>query len=187
SQDELIRHFRAIAGATELPLLVYSNPGRTGVPLRPATVRALADVDGIVGLKDSSGDLGLTADYIRQTPDGFAVLVGRDTLIYPALCVGAAGAIASTANIAPALAAQIYQAHRAGRHERALELQNQLAPLRALVDRATFPVVLKEGLRLVGVEAGWCLEPARDLAAADRAQLAQVIAGLPRLEAAAQH
>ena len=72
----------------------------------------------IVGIKDSSGNLSITADFIRETPDDFTVLVGKDTLIYPALAMGADGAIAGTANVAPALVSQIYNAYVAGGFDR---------------------------------------------------------------------
>ncbi len=178
TQPELIAHYRAIAAATELPVLLYNNPGKTHVNLSVPTVVTLADVETIVGIKDSSGSLTLTADFIRETPDDFSVLVGSDMLIYAGLCYGAAGAIASTGNIAPALVAGIYDAYVAGDTARALELQLRLAPLRRLVDAATFPVVLKEGLRAAGVEAGWCFAPARDLSDDQRAELTRVVAEL---------
>lgn len=178
TQPELIEHYTAIAAATDLPILLYGNPGRTKVPLPLATVKALAKVETIVGVKDSSGDFTLTTDYIRETPDDFSVLVGRDTLIYAALCHGAQGAIASTANIAPRVVSGIYDAYRAGDTARALALQEQLTPLRNLVDVATFPVVLKEGLRCAGIETGYCFAPARDLDDKYKAQLAQVVAEL---------
>ncbi|RLP11445.1 4-hydroxy-tetrahydrodipicolinate synthase [Propionibacterium australiense] len=163
TQSELVEHYRAIAAETDLPILVYSNPGRTQVPVALGTVLELAEVDNIIGIKDSAGNMTLTADYIREVPEDFTVLMGRDTLIYPALAMGADGAIASTANIAPRLLSDLYNSFVAGDRARALELQEQLSPLRNLVDKATFPVVLKEGLRYAGVEAGFCFAPAREL------------------------
>lgn len=163
TQSELVEHYRAVAAETALPVLIYSNPGRTQVPVQLDTVVQLAEVDNIIGVKDSAGDMSLTADYIRELPEDFSVLMGRDTLIYPALAMGADGAIASTANIAPRLLSQLYESFIAGDHARALDLQERLSPLRSLVDAATFPVVLKEGLRYAGVEAGFCLAPAREL------------------------
>lgn len=178
TQPELIEHYRAIAAATDLPVILYNNPGKTHVNLSVPTVVTLAGLDTIVGIKDSSGNLALTAGYIDETPDDFSVLVGSDALIYAGLCHGADGAIASTGNMAPALVAGIYDAYRAGDLARSLELQRRLTPLRRLVDKATFPVVLKEGLRAAGVEAGWCFAPARDLAEEHRVELARVVADL---------
>jgi len=125
-------------------------------------------------------------DYLRTTPDDYAVLAGRDTLIYSGLCHGATGAIASTANIAPRLVAEIYNSYVAGDYKRSLELQFALVPLRQALDGATFPVVLKEGLRLAGIDAGYCLAPARELAPDKREQLAGVIADIGNLPGLAE-
>jgi 4-hydroxy-tetrahydrodipicolinate synthase len=168
TQDELVTHFTEIAASTGLPITLYENPGRTHVSISPQTCRRLSTLDGIVGIKDSSGDMSRMLDYLRLTDENFAVLAGRDTMIYAALCHGAAGAIASTANLAPRLTSAIYDTYRHGDRTRALELQFALAPLRAWVERATFPVVLKEGLRLLGIDAGVALAPAGELSAAER-------------------
>ncbi|WP_127127091.1 4-hydroxy-tetrahydrodipicolinate synthase [Georgenia sp. SYP-B2076] len=175
TQSELVEHYTAIAGETDLPILLYGNPGRTKVSLPLTTVLTLAEVTNIVGVKDSSGDLTLTTDYLREVPEGFSVLVGKDTLIHAGLSHGAAGAIASTANVVPRLVSEIYNSYRRGDLARSLELQYRLSPLRGLVDKATFPVALKEGLRFAGVEAGYCFAPARDMAEPYRAQLAAVV------------
>jgi len=110
TQEELYEHYAKIAKATKLPVLLYNNPGRTGgVKLEPRTVEKLAEIDNIVGIKDSSGDLTNTSDYIRRTKNkNFHVLAGRDTLILATLLYGGAGSIAATANVAPRLVASIY-------------------------------------------------------------------------------
>jgi 4-hydroxy-tetrahydrodipicolinate synthase len=176
TQHELVTHYTQIAASTELPVVLYTNPGRTRVDLDVETVLELAQIDTVVGIKDSSGDADLLRRFLAERPDGFAVLVGRDTLILEGLRQGADGAIASTANIAPALVTGIYEAFRAGDLDRAARLQAALSPLRAIVDRATFPVVLKEGLRLAGVDAGVSLAPARDIDEQVLAELAVVVA-----------
>ncbi len=168
TQSELIQHFTDIARATELPIMLYENPGRTHVTITADTCQTLSRVDGIIGIKDSSGDLSQMLSYLQVTDADFTVLTGRDTLIHAGMCLGAKGAIASTANIAPRLVAEIYNAYVAGDHARSLELQFQLAPLRAWIEKATFPVVLKEALRLVGVEVGYALAPAGDLTTEQR-------------------
>ena len=178
TQAELIDHYTAIAESTSLPVILYTNPGRTHVDLDLDTVLTLAQVPGIIGLKDSAGDLDATRALLAARPEGFAVLMGRDTLIEPALAAGAEGCIASTANIAPALVAGIYDAFVAGDLELARARQAALTPLRELLDKATFPVVLKEGLRMAGVDAGLCLAPARSLAEPWRTRLAEVVAAL---------
>lgn len=176
TQSELVRHFTAVAAGTELPIILYTNPARAHVELTLETIVALSEVDNIIGLKDSAGDLAFTRRVIQETPEDFSVLIGRDNLILDALRAGAAGAIASTANIAPAISVGIYSAFAAGDLDEARRRQEELVPLRALLDKATFPVVLKEGLRMAGVEAGYCLEPASELTEPYRTRLAEYVA-----------
>lgn len=181
TQDELVEHYRAIAASTSLPILLYNNPGKTHVGLTLSTILELAKVDNIIGAKESSGNMSVVADILRERPANFTVLMGKDTLIYAALCHGADGAIASTANVAPKLVSAIYNAYVAGDRSRSLDLQNKLTPLRNLVDKATFPVVLKEGLRFAGIDVGYCFAPARALNEPYRSQLKQVVADLKTL------
>lgn len=176
TQSELVRHFTAVAAGTELPIILYTNPARAHVELTLETIVALSKVDNIIGLKDSAGDLAFTRRVIQETPEDFSVLIGRDNLILDALRAGAAGAIASTANIAPAISVGIYSAFVAGDLDEARRRQEELVPLRALLDKATFPVVLKEGLRMAGVEAGYCLQPASELTEPYRTRLAEYVA-----------
>ena len=112
SQKELIDHYKSIAeAASEMPVLLYNNPMRTGVNIEVETVLALADVNNIAGVKDSSADLIQTMNYIEATRGrDFSVLVGNDALIFAALVSGGKGAVAATANVAPALIVGIYNA-----------------------------------------------------------------------------
>jgi 4-hydroxy-tetrahydrodipicolinate synthase len=178
TQTELIDHYSTIARSTELPIMLYGNPSRTHVQIEVDTCQQLSKVHGIIGIKDSSGDITQMLDYLRVTDPEFVVLAGQDTLIYAGLCHGAKGAIASTANIAPRLVSEIYNAYIAGDRARSLELQFQLAPLRSWIEQATFPVVLKEGLRLLGIDAGVALAPAGELTAEQRHGLLNAINNL---------
>jgi len=181
SQAELEEHYRAIAAATRLPVLLYTNPSRTGVTLSVETAKRLAEIDNIVGMKDSSGDMTLMAEYIRCSPEGFAVMAGRDTLIYGALCHGAAGAVAATANVAPRLVSDIYDLYMAGDYAGAAAAQRRLAPLRLAFSLGSFPVVVKEALDMLGLEAGPARPPVGPLTSAQRQQLRAVLIdmGLP--------
>jgi 4-hydroxy-tetrahydrodipicolinate synthase len=175
TQSELVEHFTAIAASTDLPILLYGNEGKTHLKITVETNLTLSAIDNIIGIKDSSGDMSLMADYIRTTPADFSVLAGRDTLIYAGLCHGAVGAIASCANLAPRLVSAIYDSFVAGDHARALELQFALAPLRKALEAATFPVVLKEGLRMLGIDVGYCLAPAHELSPTTRENLSLIL------------
>ncbi len=173
TQDQLIKHYQTIAENTSLPVVLYNNPPKTSVSLAPLTVAKLAEIPNIVGIKDSSGDMTVTAEYIRLTQhrDDFSVLMGRDTLIYGALCYGATGSIASCANVAPKLCVDIYEKFIAGDLKGSLKAQFTLAPLRIAFTLGTFPAVIKESLNLLGIEAGPCIEPAGPLTGDERAKL----------------
>jgi len=176
--NELIAFYTDIAKSTGLPVLLYNNPGRTKVNISADMVVKVAEVDNIVGIKDSSGDLTLTAEYIRRTGDDFHVLMGRDTLIYGALLYGAAGSIAASANVKPALLVEIYDAFVAGDLERSLAAQYALAPLRIAFDLGTFPSVIKEALNLIGIDAGRCRAPVGPLTVDKRKELNDVLVAM---------
>lgn len=184
SQEQLITHYTTIANNTSLPVVLYNNPPKTGVNLSAATVAKLAEVPNIVSIKDSSGDMTLTADYIRMTRDreDFSVMVGRDTLIYGALCYGAVGSIASCANVAPRLCVDIYEKYMAGDLQGALEAQFTLAPLRSAFTIGTFPAVIKESLTMLGIEAGPCMDPVGPMNQEERAKLRQILVGMGLLQ-----
>jgi 4-hydroxy-tetrahydrodipicolinate synthase len=177
TQEQLIKHYKTIAENTNLPVVLYNNPPKTSVNLAPATVAKLAEVPNIVGIKDSSGDMTVTAEYIRLTQhmDDFSVLMGRDTLIYGALCYGAAGSIAACANVAPRLCVDIYEKFIAGDLKGSLKAQFTLAPLRIAFTLGTFPAVIKESLNLLGIEAGPCMEPAGPMTGDEKAKLRKVL------------
>jgi 4-hydroxy-tetrahydrodipicolinate synthase len=178
NDDELYKHYHAVAEATDLPVLLYSNPGRTGIKLSPDLLARLSDIKNIVGIKDSSGDLQLTAAYIRATPPDFAVLMGRDSLILAGLLYGARGAIAATANVVPALVVRIYNRFKAGDLDGAKQAQDALMPLRLAFSWGTFPVVVKEALNLMGLEAGPAHSPVGPMSQERRAQLLTVLRDL---------
>lgn len=179
SQAELIKHYRAIADSTRLPVMLYNNPPKTGVNLTAAAVAALADVPNIIGIKDSSGDFTLTGEYLRLTRDkDFHVLLGRDTLIHAGLCHGATGAIAACANVAPRLVADIYDKYKAGDIQGSLEAQLRLAPLRIAFNLGTFPAVIKEALALLGIDAGPCMPPVGPMSADERQQLKNILVAM---------
>jgi len=175
NDDQMFDHFKAVAESTSLPILVYTNPARTNVKISPGLLARLAQVKGIVGIKDSSGDLELTAEYIRVVPPGFSVLMGRDTLLYAGLSYGAKGGIAATANVKPALVASIYDQYMAGDLPGALQAQRELAPLRLAFAWGTFPVVIKEALNLMGMDVGPCRAPVGPLTADQREKLKKVL------------
>ncbi len=180
TQDELLAYYTTIANAMSLPIIIYNNKPKTNVTVAPETVRKLAQIKNIVGVKDSTGDMTNTEEYIRLTRDlpDFRVLVGRDTLIYAGLCYGAAGAITSCANIAPDLAVAIYNCYKAGDQAGALDAQFKFSKLRISTNMGTFPVVIKEGLRMMGYDVGDCIAPIAPLSEDKRAELREVLTSI---------
>jgi len=159
TEEELFRHFRSIAEAVPgIPVLLYNNPGRVGYSLTTSLVMRLSsDVENIVGIKDSSGDMTLTSEFVRLTKTDkkdFKVFGGKDTLIYGALAHGADGAIATTANMFPDLVVSIYDTYMAGDLKGSLEAQFRLNPLRLSMDRASFPVATKDMANMIGLDVG---------------------------------
>lgn len=176
NQDQLYTHFKTVADAVKLPILLYNNLPKTGVTITAPTVVKLAEIKNIVGVKDSTGDMTLTAEYIRLTRGkDFHVMIGRDTLIHACLCYGGAGAVAACANVAPRICADIYDKYMAGDIKGSLEAQFRLAPLRIGFTLGTFPTVIKEGLEMQGIEAGPCFDPVGPMSADERDQLKKIL------------
>jgi 4-hydroxy-tetrahydrodipicolinate synthase len=176
TQQELITHYRTIADAADVPILLYNCPARTGVSIDAATARALAAVPNIVGVKDSSGSLIQTEEYILATRDlDFHVLAGNDALIAATLIMGGKGSIAATANVAPSIVAGIYEAVQAGDFARARDLQYRLFPLRKAFELGTFPIVVKEAMNLIGVPAGPARSPVGPISADMRERLRAIL------------
>lgn len=183
SDEELREHFVRIAESVSIPVLAYNNPGRTGVSISPSVAAAVAKVaDNFVGVKDSSGDLTNTSSYIEQCPSTFRTFIGRDTLIYAALCYGCVGAVAATANVAPELVVGIYDAFMAGDHRLALERQHQLAPLRHAFTLGSFPVTVKDAMELIGLPAGPCRAPIKSLTGEPREKLIAILRDLGKID-----
>jgi 4-hydroxy-tetrahydrodipicolinate synthase len=157
SEDELSDHFSAIIKSVkDIPVLLYNNPGRTGYAISQSVVEKLAHSEAnLVGMKDSSGDLTETEEFIRRNRDvGFKVLVGKDTLIYAGFTVGAVGAVCSTANYMPELVCSIYDKFAAGDILGSLEAQFRLNPIRLATDKSSFPVATKDLANLRGHQVG---------------------------------
>ena len=179
TQDELYAYYKTIADSTTMPVIMYNNLPKTNVTITPATAARLAkDCGNIIGVKDSTGDMTNTGEYLRLTMeerDHFNVMMGRDTLIYAALHYGCSGAVASCANVARRVVADIYDKFMDGDWKGALEAQYRLAPLRIACGMGTFPEVIKEGLVLQGIPVGKCLEPIAELRPDEKEKLRQVL------------
>ncbi len=164
SQQEIHDHYRRIAEATSLPVLLYNNPSTTGgVKIDVDTVARLSQIPNILGIKDSSGDLQNTNEYLRVVPERFAVLQGRDTLICASLLFGARGAVPATANVAPRLVVDIFEAFQRGDLEGSKQAQLKLNPVRLALTLGTAPGGVKAALTLLGMSIGPSRSPVAPL------------------------
>ena len=155
--QELFLHFKAVAESVPgVPMLLYNNPGRVGYTLSADLVDELAHkVDNIVGMKDTSGDITLTSEFIRRTRDvDFKVFGGKDTLLYASRCHGAVGGVCTAANFMPKLITDVYNKFVAGDLKGSLEAQFKLNPVRLAMDPASFPVAAKDMAKLRGRDVG---------------------------------
>ena len=183
TEDELYGHFQAIADATSLPVLIYNNPDRIRINVSAGLVERLAKLPNIVGAKDSSGDMTQTGEYLRRTQGtGFKVMAGRDTMILATLVYGGVGCVATTANVAPALVVRIYERFMAGDLPGALKAQYELAPLRLAFNLASWPVVTKDALNLLGIQAGAPILPNTSCTPPNLETLKKVLAGMGLLK-----
>ncbi len=164
NQQEIYDHYRRIAENTKLPVILYNNPSTCGgLQIGVETVARLAQITNILAVKDSSGDLQNTCEYIRVVPERFSVMMGRDTLIFPALVMGARGAVPATGNIAPALLAEIYNTFQRGDLAASKAAQLRLNPLRLALGLGTAPGGVKAALNALGLPIGPCRSPVSGL------------------------
>lgn len=157
TEEELFQHFKSIAEAvSDVPVLLYNNPGRIGYSLSAALVERLAhEVENIVGMKDTSGDITLTQEFISRNRDvDFKVFGGKDTLLYVSLCIGGVGGVCTAGNFMPELIGDIYEKYVQGDLAGSLEAQFKLNPVRLSMDKASFPVAAKDMANLRGLNVG---------------------------------
>ncbi len=143
TQEGLYRHYRKIAEAVDLPLILYNVPGRTVADLANDTTLRLAEVPGIVGLKDATGSMERAADLLRRAPKGFALYSGDDGSAMPFMLLGGHGVISVTANVAPRLMHEMCVAAHAGNLARARELNDALLPLHSKLFVEANPIPVK--------------------------------------------
>ncbi|WP_125141794.1 4-hydroxy-tetrahydrodipicolinate synthase [Clostridium transplantifaecale] len=161
SQNELYDHYKAVAEAVDMPIVLYNIPARTGNALAPATVARLSKIENIVGAKDSSGNFDNMLQYIEQTRDrsGFAVLSGNDSLILWNLLAGGTGGIAGCANVFPEVMASIYNYFVAGDLENARKAQDSIRSFRGCFKYGNPNTIVKTAVNLLGYPVGKCRAP----------------------------
>ena len=176
-QEGLYRHFAAIAGATSLPCIIYNIPGRTAVNVTAETQVRLAEIPNMVGVKESSGDLGQISEIIRRAPH-FRVWSGDDPLTLPIMAVGGYGVVSVVAHLVGTQIKRMIEAHLAGDAQQAAAIHQQLAPLiTTIMTAAPSPIPLKCALNHIGFHVGGLRLP---LVEADAAVTERVVAEVGR-------
>lgn len=150
TQEGLYRHYKAVAEAVDLPLVLYNIPGRTGVNMLPSTIARLSAIDTIVGVKEGSGSVQQASDIVQMCGDRITVLAGDDSLTLPMMAVGAKGVITVTANIVPSEMAQLVKTFADGKVTEARKLHFTLSPLFTALFLETNPIPVKEALGMMG-------------------------------------
>jgi len=152
SQEGLYQHFKAVADATSLPIMLYSIPGRSVIEISIETaVRLAADCENVTAIKEAGGSVDRVNQLVQALPDDFAVLSGDDPLTLPFMSCGATGLVSVAANIVPDVMARLVRACLNGSYDEALALQKQYYPLfRGLMSLEVNPVPIKEAVALQG-------------------------------------
>ena len=171
TQEGIYLHYAEIAEATGFPLVVYNIPGRTASNIAPETLARLAQLDPIVGVKESSGDVDQMAHVVAQCPDDFAVVSGDDALTLPLLSVGGKGVISTTANVVPTLMRDLVRVWQSGDPARARAIHFQLLPLFDVLFCETNPIPVKAALELMGLMEGEIRLPLTPLTTVHRERL----------------
>ena len=151
TQEGLFRHFATIAESTELPLVLYNIPGRTGVTVSAETMARLAEIPNIVGVKDSTLSMNMIADVISLCGEDFDVLSGDDPMTLPLISLGGTGVISVTSNVAPGAVSDMVRALLEGDWERGRELHFELLPLFRALFVETNPIPVKTAASLLGL------------------------------------
>jgi len=175
TQEGLYRHYKAVAEAVDMPLVLYNIPSRTGVNMLPTTVARLAVMKNIVGIKEGSGSVQQASEIAQTCGDRLTVLSGDDPLTLPMMAVGAKGVITVTANVMPKEMAQLVASFQAGRIDEARRIHFALSALFAALFYETNPIPVKEALGMMGKIDPELRLPLCAMSADNRTQLTRVL------------
>jgi len=151
TQEGLYQHYKAIAAAVPLPIVVYSVQGRTGVNVEPSTLARLAEIENIVGVKEASGNIGQMANVVHEVPPRFTILSGDDAVTIPLMALGGRGIISVVSNEIPSEMTQLAQACLRGDLDTARAIQRRYLPLMNINFVESNPIPVKAGMALMGL------------------------------------
>ncbi|MEN9226573.1 MAG: 4-hydroxy-tetrahydrodipicolinate synthase [Thermostichus sp. HHBFW_bins_43] len=175
TQAGLYQHFKAIAEASDLPILLYNIPGRTGASLQPETVAKLAELETIVAIKEASGIMDVVSEIRRLTPPRFGIYSGDDSLTLPILSLGGGGVVSVASHLVGLQLQELIQSHSRGQHDQALAHHLRLFPLFKALFVETNPVPVKAALEMQGWRVGQVRPPLAPLQASSLQVLRQVL------------
>ena len=175
TQEGLYRHYKAVAEAVDLPIVLYNIPGRTSVNMLPPTVARLSSIRHIVAIKEGSGSLQQVSDIIQACGERMTVLSGDDALTLPMMALGAKGVITVTANIVPKDMAKLVEAFAAGKLADARKLHYKMSPLFAALFYETNPIPVKEAMGMMGKCSAELRLPLCPMAADTREKLSRAL------------
>ena len=178
TQEGIYQHFRAIAAATDLPVIVYNVPGRTGSNILPDTLLRLAEIPNIAGVKEASGDVSQIGEICSRAPGGFRIFSGDDSLTLPVIALGGKGVISVASNEAPGMMAKLAAACLEGRWEEAREWNARLYPLMKVNFVETSPIPVKAALAMMGKISESYRLPMVKISEGGRAKLSKVLSDL---------
>ena len=151
TQEGICQHYRAIAQATSLPIIVYNVPGRTGSNIEPATLLRLAEIPNILGVKEASGNVVQIGEILRRVPERFRVISGDDSITLPAMAMGACGVVSVVSNVAPGEMTELVTLCNRGDFRAARRLHSRLLPLMQGLFLETSPIPVKAALAALGL------------------------------------
>ncbi len=175
TQKGLKKHFETVAAKTDLPVIIYNVPSRTGVNILPETVAELSKIKNIVAVKEASGNVLQVSEIHRLCDEDFVILSGDDALTLPIMMLGGKGVISVTANIAPRLIADLTEEILAGNHKKALQLHERLLPLHDSMFIETNPLPVKTALNFMGMNVGNFRLPLVEMQSANKEKLKNVL------------
>ncbi|MCF2971870.1 4-hydroxy-tetrahydrodipicolinate synthase [Synechococcus sp. Nb3U1] len=175
TQAGLYQHFKAIAEASDLPILLYNIPGRTGASLQPETVAKLAELETIVAIKEASGIMDVASEIRRLTPSRFGIYSGDDSLTLPILSLGGSGVVSVASHLVGLQLQELIQSYARGQHDQALAHHLRLFPLFKALFVETNPVPVKAALEMQGWQVGRVRLPLAPLQASSLQALRQVL------------
>ena len=175
SQEGLYQHFKKVAGAVSLPLMLYNVPGRTGINLLPETVARLAEIENIVAIKEASGSMDQVSTLMTLLPQDMTVYSGDDSLTLPMMALGARGVVSIASHLVGNQILAMIEAFNQGEVKLANNLHQQLFPIFKGLFIATNPVPLKEALNQLGYNVGGLRLPLVEAGATEKTFIQELL------------